>query len=109
MTGLKILAAAALLALASATTAWAGSTDCVIGGDQGPCQSVSAAVSPLDTQLADTWFQPVYVHQRALGCVQTPCTFGSKEYACTYYYTSEVKQCSTCCSLEAQTGKKPTK
>jgi hypothetical protein len=102
MTGLKIAAAAALLALAFAHTARAG--DCVIGGGQGPCQSTSPAVSPLEVQLADTWLdQPGFVHQRTLGCVMEACTFAGRDYACTYYYTSTVKQCSMCCSLESQT------
>lgn len=105
MTGLKVLAATALLALTFATAARADTSNCVIGGSDGPCQSTTAAWSPLDTQLADTWFQPAFVHQRAMGCTATPCKEGDRDYACTYYYTSNVKSCSMCCSLDAQTKK----
>jgi len=104
MTGVKLVAASALLTLGVAAGASADPAGCVIGGGEGPCRSIAA--SPRDTQLADTWFQPFYVHQRALGCVATPCNDGSRDYACTYYYTSTVKQCSACCSLEAQTRKR---
>ncbi|MBX6321378.1 MAG: hypothetical protein IRY94_06085 [Rhodospirillaceae bacterium] len=104
MKGVKLIAAWALLTLGLAAGASADPAGCVIGGDQGPCQSVAA--SPRDTQLADFWLQPFYPVQRSLGCVATPCTDGGREYACTYYYTSTVKQCSTCCSPEAQTRRR---
>ena len=106
MTGLRILAVAALLALGVSLTARADSSACVIGGDQGLCQTTVEALAPADTQLADTWFQPAYVHQRAMGCVQKPCTFAGRDYQCTYYYTSKMSQCSMCCTLEGQTRTK---
>jgi hypothetical protein len=110
MRGLRGFAVSTLAVLAySAAASGAASADpvqCAIDGSRpaAQCSSVSLALTPTATQLAasDLYFNPFLVNKRALGCVMTPCNDGSKDYACTFYYTATYKQCSTCCSTEAQ-------
>lgn len=102
MSRLGILAASAVLSVTMATGAWAGSQcTAAIGNTPGQCGDVAA--SPRDTQLAGDYYTKFIFTDRALGCTAKPCTEDSgRELPCTYHYTFEFKQCSMCCTKEAQ-------
>jgi hypothetical protein len=105
MSRLGILAASAFFSMAMAAGASAGSSQCTVadGDTPGNCTSAPFDVSPRDTQLAGDYYSKFIFTDRALGCTALPCTEeGGRELPCTYHYTFQFKQCSMCCTKDAQ-------
>jgi hypothetical protein len=69
-----------------------------------PGQCSSAAFDPRETQLAGDYYSKFIFTDRALGCTAQPCTEKGRELPCTYHVTYEFKQCSMCCTKDAQLG-----